>query len=265
MQIQRTGSVPGAEEEPEYTAWFLFGAMGSGKTTAISTFPAPLFLVPANEGSQLTLKDRGLDMPYVIVGRENGQPIPARRHINAILTDLEKRHRKMQKLFREAGKAETEEEADVLYTKGDKAFPWRTIGVESITQMADLFIEDITEQGRHAMDQQKWGVLANTFRSIHNRLRNMDVHIVYTALDKIDDKTTHGLPNIQGSTATKLPAACDVVGYCEEATAGNKSTYRVHFRRFGKYVARTRFNRMPRMVTNFNFGEVAKHIPGAVL
>ena len=36
------------------------------------------------------------------------------------------------------------------------------------------------------MDQQKWGKLASAMRNIQSRLRNLDVHAVFTSLAKVD-------------------------------------------------------------------------------
>ncbi len=243
MKIQQT-----AEIETPWTAWFLYGATGAGKTTAAATFPDPLFLIPTNEGSETTLMSRGMDFPFVRIGRDDSdKPIPARRHLNEIFQELEERHRTMRKLLKEG-------DEDSAF----EVFPWQTIVVESLTHLCDLIIEDISQYGREKMDQQKWGFLSTQLRTIHNRLRNMDVHIVYTALDKLDggENSKKGIPNVVGSMAEKLPAACDVMGYLEEINTAKATTHRMHFKKFGVYRARTRFHRFPKFVDNFDYADL---------
>lgn len=214
--------------------WFLYGDTGSGKTTAAATFPNPVFILPKNEGSIATL--RGLDVPYYEVVDLNSKVERGVGGMTQIIKELE----------------------DTYFTDPD-AFPFDTIVIESISHYADLVVEDLTNGGQTMMDQQKWGKLQAHMRNLQSRLRNLDVHVVFTALakiDKNDDKVVIGEPLIQGQTAKKLPSSCDVIGYCEEVSAKNMQKWRVHFRRTGPYVARTRFKGLPAVVDNFDFEEV---------
>lgn len=244
MLIQNTKKM----EQP-WLHVFLYGNSGAGKTEIASTFPAPLFLVPYNESSHITLMGRDFD--YVVIGMDQkGRKMPARQHLVQVLSELEKR-------YNQAIRAETDEEADEL-------FPWQTIVWESLTHYSDLVVEEIVEKsGKGQVDQRGWGELAAHLRAVHARLRALQVHVVITALSKItegESGITEGQPAISGSMATKLPAACDVTGYCEVVRGKDNATvYRTHFRRYGKYPARARFKDFPAYIDNFSFKHLEKH------
>lgn len=230
---------------------FLYGDSGSSKTTSASTMPAPLFLVPANEGSELSLRDKAI--PYIKLGRANGKPVRATVHMNEVLTELETRYAKML--------------ASTTDAEAHKHFPWQTIVVESLTHYGDMVIDDITDGGVKAMDMRMWGKLANHYRQIQSRLRRMDVHVVFTALAKVldgDSGAAQGVPSISGSMSIKMPTSCDIVGYTEcipSSRGGGDPTYRVHFRKKGPYLARARFRGFPAHMDSFDFSEVA-HLCG---
>lgn len=248
MEIQNTNQI-----DTPRTAWFLYGATGSGKTTAAATFPRPLLLVPSNEGSELTL--RGRDVPFVKLGKDlSGRVIPVRQHLQQIMTDLERRHAQLQAALRAGDEA-----------AADAAFPWETIVVESLTHLGDMLVEDVSNFGQRKMDQQGWGLISTFLRTLHARLRNMDVHVVYTALSKLtesDSGSVSGGPALIGSMADKLPSACDVIAYFEETPPlqkGDRPTYRAHFRKYKFWPARSRFAAMPDHVDNFDFAAVQQY------
>ena len=225
------------------TPWvhfFLYGDTGSGKTKAASTFPRPLFLVPQNENSITTL--RGQDVPYYEIIDMSSPVADGIGGMIAVLDEIER-----------------------AYDKGPEEFPFDTIVIESISHYADLCIEEMSKGNALQMDQQKWGRLGSHFRNLQTRLRKLDCHVVFTALAKasvIADAEdgggqAPGAPLIQGQTALKLPSACDVIGYCEEYRANAKDLeYRVHFRKYRHFPARSRFSRMPAVVKNFDFKKV---------
>lgn len=233
-----------------WTRWFFYGDTGTSKTSISATFPYPLFIVPQNEGSIVTL--RGQDIPYYESCDMTSQVRSGVGGLNRILDEIE-----------------------LAYKTDIKNFPFETIVLDSLTHYCELAVEEISERGTKHMDTQKWGILASHFRNVHARLSNMQVHVVYTALAKID-KSDAGVitagPAIQGAAATKLPSACEVVGYCEaikrvhkDKTTGEeqpKSTlqYLTHFKKRGFYPARTRFADIPDVMENFSFAEVAPYL-----
>lgn len=267
IQIQQTNDLKG---QVPYTAWFFYGDTGSGKTTVASTFPDPVFLVPSNENSFIALLDQSKSFPYLTLGKDaaTGQPLKVRQHFMNVLDWLEGMHREAVRLQNEAAQLEAAgkaDEADARFDEAARAFPYQTVVVESCTHLVDLVIEDITDYGRKTMDQRGWGLIQTFLRTVHDRLRTLDVHVVYTALAQVKDvkgtESSQGSPNISGSMAQKMPSACDCIGFCEELNGPKgESVYRVHFRKFGPYPARARFRRMPKFIDNFRFEAVAGYL-----
>ncbi len=219
-----------------WTHWFLYGATGSGKTVAASTFPNPVFLVPYNEQSIVTLRGKKFDY-YIVMDKDDTKfnPKTGRGSMNSIIDHLVQG-----------------------YDRDPEAFPFDTIVIEALSHYADLVQEQLT-RGDQKMDQQKWGWFLAHFRMIQARLRSMDVHVVFTALDRVekDDSGMHyGGPLIPGQTAHKLPSACDVIGYCEE----RRGEFKVYFRQRRHFRARSRFKGMPESVKDFEFSKIAKYL-----
>lgn len=237
-----------------WTHWFFYGPTGSGKTTAAATFPAPLFLVPAAEGSELSLSGR--DIPFIKLGRDaQGEAVPIRQSLDGALTELERRHAEMRRAL-----------AANDANKADEVFPWQTIVLESMTHLCAMLQDDISQNGKIKMDQQRWGIMSDYLRSLHTRLRALDCHVIFTALAKVEgeDANVEGAPDVPGKMSRLLPSACDAIGFCETIDAGPKSkpVYRVHFRQHRVYPARTRFKGIPPHVDDFTFAQVVKHLPG---
>jgi hypothetical protein len=225
--------------EQPWLHWFVYGDSGSGKTTAAASFPRPLFLVPANESSITTLT--GMDVPYIEITGQHGPVSNGRGGMEAALQLIEQD-----------------------YAKDPDNFPYDTIVVESLTHYMDLIQEELTENNAQQMDQRKWGLVATHLRNIQMRLRNLEVHAVFTALAKVSENDAGAIvggPMLSGQSAVKLPSACDIIGYAE-APASKKGKYTIHFRRRGHFFARSRFRGMPASVENFDYPVVQKHLVG---
>jgi hypothetical protein len=258
-QAEHTATI----EQP-WTRWFLYGDSGAGKTIAASTFPSPLFLVPANEKSDLSLLDLDEDFTVFRLGQDaQGTRVPVRQQMQQVLSDLEDRAKRMQDAFARAdafrarGTEDDLTKAAEFEAQANAALPWQTIVVESLTHYCDLVIEDLTNHATKQMNQGLWGSLSSHIRTIHDRLSSLPVHVVYTSLAKVvesDGGVARGGPAISGNMSSRLPAACDAFGYCESRPAGKDGMrYLVHFQRHLSFAARTRFRRMPKIVEDFNF------------
>jgi hypothetical protein len=220
-----------------WTHWFFYGDTGAGKTKTASTFPDPIIIVPTDENSIVTLMDQHL--PYIEIYGQKGSPRTQGWGLDAAINWLE---------------AE-------LKAKGAD-FPYMTIVIEAVSHYLEQVQEEMTDGNKAQMDQRKWGQLASHLRNIHSRLRNMAVHVVFTALVKEDkdaaDNATAS-PLMSGKMGYLLPSACDVIGYCV-AEPGNPPRYDVHFAKYKHFRARTRFNRMPRKVQNFRYDDIEQYI-----
>lgn len=215
-----------------FVHFFLLGDTGTGKTVAASSFPYPIFLVPKNEASIVTL--RGMR-------RGDGSPIPyieieTPTDMDNVLTWLEGQCRQAGEFARAGDMA-----------SAWAVFPYQTIVTESLSHYCDLIIEALISggSGKSAgkMDQQKWGQLGAHLRNLHSRIRNLPVHAVFTALAQVKESessnTVVGGPLMSGAMAYKLPSACDAIGYCE-VIAGPKPIFRTHFTRYKLFPARVR-------------------------
>ena len=238
--IKAVGSLPTFDLALDAPHNFLANGIvvhNSGKTTSAATFPDPMFLVPKIENSQLTLK--GLDFPFIEITDLDSPLVDGRGGMNKVMDELR-----------------------TLYNKDPNEFPYQTIVIESVSHYSDLVVEALTNGGKNAMDQLRWGLFTSHFRHLHTMLRDMQVHVVYTALATIEEKgnTAVGGPLLSGASKVKLPAACDVIGYCEAITGKNVQQYKIHFQNKPPYEARTRFKKLPGVVENFNFAEIEQYL-----
>lgn len=217
-----------------WTRWFIYGDTGSGKTTAAATFPRPIFLVPQSENSVTTLA--GQKFPYIQIVDKSSPYAKGVGGMVAALTALE-----------------------ALYAHSLDNFPYDTIVVESMTHYMELVQDELTEGNRTPMDPNKYGKLAAHVRNIHARLSNMQVHVVYTALGKWDEKSEKGSPYLSGKTGDLLPSACEVYAHMtvKDRGKGNTPLYTMHTHTHGGWKARTRINRLPAEIQNFNFKNIA--------
>lgn len=103
---------------------FVYGPIGTGKTTFASTFPNPVFLSAGNEGGDTTLR---FCAPNSII------PI--------------------------SSTADMKEAITYIKNVGKSKHNWRTIVLDSITYYSDLFIQETTQMGTKAMRTQDWGLL----------------------------------------------------------------------------------------------------------
>lgn len=221
-----------------------FVVHNSGKTTIAATFPRPIFLVPKNESSMVTLNGR--DFPYVLIVDRSSPFMPGRGDtptesgMDAALTVLEDNF-----------------EASLKQNRPE-LFPYDTIVVEALTHYCDLVQDELTEGSTLPMDMPRWGKLASHLRNVHTRLRNMDLHVVFTALANVSKDTKEGGPQIPGSMAEKLPSACDVIAYIEVTDMGKDKPQKhtMHLRQRKQFFARSRFPQLPAAIENFDFHKI---------
>ncbi len=218
---------------------FLYGASGSGKTTAAAKFPEPLFLVPANEQSIVTL--RGQDVSYIEIGGSRGKGKKVWEEMDDILDEL----------------------LAIQKSKGPDALPCQTIVVESLSHYIDMLIEDMTNGGDIEMNFKHWGLIGTHLRHVQDMLRQLDVHAVFTALAKVvtdsNGSASMGMPMLTGQSAEKLPSSCDIIAY-SEMRPGKPPIYTTHFQKHGVFQARTRFASMPASVQNFGWEHISPYL-----
>ncbi len=159
---------------------FLYGAVRSGKTTAASTWPNPVFISAGNEGGDTTLRFTKSD---VIRVNTKNDVVDALKYIE---------------------------------THGKAKHNWRTIVLDSVTYISDLFIAECTGGGTRPMKLQEWGLLDLFLQKyMLPVLMKLPYHVVWIALEEADrgaDGVVQGYkPMLFGKSKDKLPGACDLI------------------------------------------------------
>ena len=236
MKIQSTKTMPRTRSR-----WMLVGGMGSGKTTIASTFPDPLFIVPKGENSMETLRSRGLDIPFVEVGPEN------------CMDDL-------GSIFNELLATQKKNPDDL---------PAQTLVWESLTHFSSWVVDELSAGNSKKpgeMNEHLWGKVKNFFTHSYDLLCQLDMYVVLTAHPKVElgeqRQVLSAGPRIMGGASELLPACCEHYGYCEVIPGkdSEKDIFKVYFKKYGGFEARTRSSTLPREIVNFNFKEIEKLI-----
>lgn len=224
-----------------WTRWFIYGDTGTGKTSAASTFPRPLFLIPEIENSIATLS--GLNFPYIII-KDWSSPFNeslGTSGMNAILQRIE-----------------------MEYNKDPNAFPYDTIIPDGVTHLAELICDELTQGSKVSMDQQKYGKLTAYFRNMHARLSRLQLHTVYCALAHTDE-AQKGSAYLSKKASMILPASCEVYAYMRATGGDGKKDGQgreipkrcfMHTQPYSTYIARTRYKRLPAVIEDFRFDAV---------
>jgi hypothetical protein len=241
-----------AEVQLQYAHWFFYGRSRAGKTTAAGTFPRPLFLVPKQEGSHMTLLGRS-DVDFVV--------LEGSRTMVSALDDLDARHARAAVLWKKGD--------DASLAKAEEAFPWGTVVVESLTHYCDLMQEELTDGDKQQMSQWKWGKISTHLRHIQTRLRNLPIHAIFTSLDEEiferdnDGKSVlvAGRPMFPGKMSFKLPSACDCILHFERKAGKPNDIFTAHFQPNGVWLAGCRPPQLKQIkaLRPFNFSEVKGH------
>jgi len=201
---------------------FSYGQSGAGKTVQAASFPEPMIVSPSNENGVVSLMGR--DIPF--------KRITGSKDLLEVISGLE-----------------------AIQSKSPDDLPGQTFIFDAISHYAELVVEEIAATRKGGMDMQGWGQLGSHFRTVQQRLRNLDLHVVYTALADVLTSDTGGViggrPRLSGATREMLPSACDITLYMDvrdsvQATdRGAGAIYRAYTRPKGGYPARTRFSTIP--------------------
>lgn len=223
------------ERSLPWTRFFFAGNSGSGKTTIVGTFPNVLIIEPGMEASSTTLAETGVEAE---VWR-----IDSKEDLDEAFNELLSMHDKF------------------LKTGDEKYFPWESVALESITHYSDLLVDWLTKGYKEDMNQRKWGDLSQMLIAYHNKLASLQAHVVYTSLIEVKEDPVRVVPMIQGRRARDIiPSACNAVGLCEYSTklvqGKHTDEYRVHFKPYRNFSARTRYKWLPATIQNFNFTEL---------
>lgn len=185
---------------------FLFGDVGTWKTTFAGTFPKPLFFSIGPEGG---------DDALAMLPDLYGIPAPPSYHITTSTMMREKIGHVCQNY---------------------RAMGINTVVLDSVTYYVDLWIAQLMEfrykdpkirkkmqnQGVDAssMTMRDWGLLAMHIRDLAMHLHKTELNVIYTSLEKPIKESDENMgtsrivgvePYIRGESYIKLPGMCKMI------------------------------------------------------
>lgn len=152
---------------------------------------------------------------------------------------------------------------------------YRTIVLDSLTEIQKFNMYNIMQdvvQKRPELDadvpsMREWGKNLEQIRRLVRGFRDLDMHTIFTALNKTDKDQKTGImtmkPSLSGKLADEIPAFLDVVMYyyVKEMTGADGET---EFRRLlltqktDAQVAKDRTGRLPQIIENPSMLEIHK-------
>ena len=193
--------IPGKSVITRGVSVFLFGGIGTIKTTWAGSWPSPIFLSVGYEGG-----DDSLAMLPQVLGIET----PPVYHIDSTKKMRDK----------------------VNYIcLNHKKYGWKTVVIDSVTFYTDVYIREVIEVYQRKnlapqMQKRDWAFLeAHICKELAQRLHGTNLNVIWIALskDKWSSASPQGerhlegvVPMMQGAAATKLPAMCKMVIYADK-------------------------------------------------
>jgi hypothetical protein len=145
-----------------------------------------------------------------------------------------------------------------------KSMPYKTVAIDSITELADLDMRNIMQDAFRANPDRvdvdvpsprEWGKTRNHMRSIIRAFRDLPCHVIYTAglgTTSEEGMATKYHPGFGGKLKQEIPGFMDIVGYLKsevDAVAGEKHRV-IQFLGSGRVVAKDRTNALGDMLTD---------------
>lgn len=147
---------------------------------------------------------------------------------------------------------------------------FNTIIMDSITDIQELCKDHIlaTQERRRISDetpsQQDYGVLSERMRKMIRNFRQLDSNIIYIARERHEKDESTGeervRPDIVGKLMNDVPGAMDIVGYM--VSVGGKR--KIGFDLEGKYLAKDRTNRLPKVMEDPTWEKLEEIFPELV-
>lgn len=198
--------VPGTEANRSGMTVFLYGGIGTWKTTWAGQWPSPVFLSCGSEGG-----DDSLAMLPTLTGK----PVPP--------------------VYRITSMSALAQKVDFITRNYDKA-GWKTVVFDSLTFMADMWIAELisarlSNSGKSSKDAaammqtRDWGFLENFFvKDLAQTLHRTKLNVIWIALEREISETapngdvsvTGRKPMLSGSMKVKIPAMCKLVLHADK-------------------------------------------------
>lgn len=194
-----------------------YGGVRTGKTTAATTFPAPIVLVPGLCGDEL-MTLAGQDIPY--------SKFSSAAEAIQICKDLEKDKKNG---FKQTG-------------------GFRTIIVDNMTVAAQMWLGEFEASAGSNAQRDIWGSLYQTIVGMYRILHGMKgVHVIWICHDTIKTYTkTEGRTketvavgdfSVPGNAFTDVIAKTCIIAHTELLVTETKRLYRLWFKKHGIWTA----------------------------
>lgn len=193
--------IPGQSAPNHGVTVFLFGGVGTIKTTWAGTWPSPVFLSAGQEGG---------DDSLALLPRLYGIDTPPIYHIDS----TKKMRDKVEYICR-------------TYQQ----YGWKTVVIDSTTFYMDIYIREVINVYQNKgmppqMQQRDWGFLeAHLCKELAQRLHETKLNVIWISLqkekwsrpDKQGETFLEGVaPAMQGTAGVKLPAMCKFIIYADK-------------------------------------------------
>lgn len=224
----------------------LYGLSGAGKTIAACSFPKPLFLADFDGKASSALN---------FYGR---QAVSEIEYENYMIDHAQGVDRPFNRFYTQLHNLE-------LAVK-NKAFPYKTIVVDSLTTYTDQMMAEVIKQNpgakrvdKHTAALQDYLILGSHFKSYLGRILSLPCHVVFTAhIQQTRDEATGEIirePMLPGKMAAQLPIMFEEV-YRMYADAGK---YLAQTQATKQYLARSQIKGLVSPV-EFNYDVIAKQL-----
>lgn len=93
---------------------------------------------------------------------------------------------------------------------------YKTVIIDSITEISEIIKADIQKRSGKMMEQRDWWTLAKKIRDILVGFRNLDMHVLFIAQEKVEkdgDQVIKTVPSLNGKAADEIAYFMDIVGY----------------------------------------------------
>lgn len=159
-------------------------------------------------------------------------------------------------------------EAAFHFLKNEK-HDYQAVVIDSLTEIQRVCKDAIMDDTKKsALEMRDWGTLASKIERMVRAFRDLPMHLIITALEDAEtDKLTGEVkvwPALQGSVQKQLPAYFDLVAYAFTKEVGEgserKTVHGILTQNSGKYVAKDRSGKLPKVIESPTFGIICDYI-----
>lgn len=195
---------------PRWIRAFVAGVTSSGKTHFVATWPRPLILCDAIEGSWNTIPQMDPSLWWDPRVRPRVGVIERVADVAAKLHELET-------------------------LSAQNRLPWRTLALDPLSIYSGRYLSEQMTKHPDKDNRQIYGELQTHLRALVIRFHALPMHIVWTShVEGLGDG--NGAPAIDGKMSAKFPAFSDFKWLCRAQSSPNgPPMYEMRTRPFGAY------------------------------